>query len=102
MAIISSDGTVRFIDVAEAQTLLTPHVKAECERRILEIMPAWKQRNVIADLWSDNADTKAAATTAWAQVTALRTKSNEIEASILSMTDQQILEFDARDDDHWV
>jgi len=101
MAIIASDGTVRFTDAAEAQTLLTPHVKAECERRILAIMPGWKQRNTIADLSSDNADTKAAATTAWAQVTALRTKSNEIEASILSMTDQQILEFDARDDAHW-
>jgi hypothetical protein len=101
MAIISSDGTVRFIDAAEAQTLLTPHVKAECERRILEIMPGWKQRNTIADLSSDDAETKAAATTAWAQVTALRTKSDEIEASILSMTDQQILDFDARDDAHW-
>jgi len=101
MAIISNDGTVRFIDAAEAQTLLTPQVKAECERRILEIMPGWKQRNTIADLSSDNADTKAAATTAWAQVTALRTKSNEIEASILSMSDQQIIEFDARDDAHW-
>ena len=102
MAIISNDGTVRFIDAAEAQTLLSPHVKLECERRILAIMPAWKQRNVIADLWSDNADTKAAAATEWAKVTALRAKSNEIEASILSMTDQQILDFDARDDDHWV
>jgi len=101
MAIISSDGTVRFIDANEAQTLFTPHVKAECERRILEIMPAWKQRNVIADLWSDNADTKAAAATEWAKVTALRAKSNEIEASIGSMSDDQILNFNASDDAHW-
>jgi hypothetical protein len=101
MAIISSDGTVRFIDAAEAQTLLTPHVKAECERRILEIMPEWRQRNTIADLSSDNADTKAAAVTAWAAVTAIRTKSDEIEASIASMSDEQILNFDARDDAHW-
>lgn len=101
MAITSSDGTVRFLDADEAQTLLTPHVKAECERRILAIMPDWKQRNTIADLSSDNAETKTAATTAWAQVTALRTKSDEIEASIASMSDEQILNFNARDDAHW-
>ena len=101
MAITSSDGTVRFLDADEAQTLLTPHVKAECERRILELMPAWKQRYVIADLWSDDAAIEAAAAVEWAKVTALRTKSNEIEASIATMTDDQILNFNARDDAHW-
>lgn len=95
------DGTVLFEDSAEAQTLLTPHVKVECERRILAIMPSWKQRNVIADLSSTNADTKAAAAAEWAKVTAIRTKSNEIEASIASMSDQQILNFNASDDAHW-
>ena len=64
-------------------------------------MPEWRQRNAIADLSSDNAETKAAAATAWAQVTALRTKSNEIEASILSMTDEQIVNFEVFDDAHW-
>ena len=77
MPIQAIDGTVLYHDAAEAQTQLTPHVKAECERRILEIMPSWKQRNVIADLSSDSADTKAAAASEWAKVTALRTKSNE-------------------------
>ena len=101
MAITSSDGTVRFLDADEAQTLLTPHVNAECEGRILELMPAWKQRNVIADLWSDDAAIEAAAAVEWAKVTALRTKSNEIEASIATMTDDQILNFNARDDAHW-
>ena len=101
MAITSSDGTVRFLDADEAQTLLTPHVKAECERRILELMPAWKQRNVIADLWRADAAIEAAAAVEWAKVTALRTKSNEIEASIATMTDDQILNFNARDDAHW-
>ena len=101
MAIQAIDGTVIYHDAAEAQTRLTPLVKSECERRILAIMPEWRQRNTIADLSSDNAETKAAATTAWAQVTALRTKSDEIEASIASMTDEQILNFDAQDDAHW-
>lgn len=95
------DGTVLFEDSAEAQTLLSPHVKVECERRILAIMPSWKQRNVIADLSSTNADTKAAAETEWAKVVAIRTKSNQIEASIASMTDEQIIAFDAADDSHW-
>ena len=101
MPIQAIDGTVLYHDAAEAQTQLTPHVKAECERRILEIMPSWKQRNVIADLSSDSADTKAAAASEWAKVTALRTKSDEIEASIASMSDEQILNFDAQDDAHW-
>ena len=101
MAITKIDGTVIYHDAAEAQTLLTPHVKAECERRILAIMPEWRQRNTIADLSSDNADTKAAAAAEWSKITALRTKSNEIEASIASMSDEQILNFNAADDAHW-
>ena len=101
MAITAIDGTVLFVDAREAQTLLSPHVKVECERRILAIMPEWKQRNVIADLASDNSDTKAAAAAEWAKVTALRTKSDEIEASIGSMSDEEILNFNTSDDAHW-
>lgn len=101
MPIQTIDGTVLFVDAADAQTQLTPSVKAECERRILAIMPAWKQRNVIADFWSDDAGIEAAAAVEWAKVTALRTKSNEIEASIATMTDEQILNFNAQDDAHW-
>ena len=101
MPIQAIDGAILFVDAADAQTQLSPQVKAECERRILNLMPAWKQRNTIADLTSDDAETKATAVTAWAQVTALRTKSNEIEASILSMSDSEIIAFDATDNSHW-
>ena len=94
-------SVVIYIDAADAQKQLTPHVKAEASKRILALMPEWRQRNVIADLSSDNADTKAAAVTAWAAVTALRTKSDEIEASIGSMSDEEILNFNASDDAHW-
>jgi len=94
-------GVPIYADKNDAKEKLSPRVKEECEQRILAVMPSWKQRNTIADLSSDNAETKAAATTAWAQVTALRTKSDQIEASILSMTDKQIIEFDATDDAHW-
>tara|TARA_B100001250_G_scaffold413717_1_gene448777 strand:+ start:916 stop:1224 length:309 start_codon:yes stop_codon:yes gene_type:complete len=98
---INRHGTVLYIDANEAKEKLTPHVKAEAAKRILALMPDWKQRNTIADLSSDNADTKAAAVTAWAAVVAIRTKSNEVEASIGSMSDEEILNFDASDDAHW-
>lgn len=98
---ISNLGVVLYADAAEAQAKLTPHVKAEAAKRILAIMPEWRQRNVIADLASDNSDTKAEAVTAWAAVTALRTKSDEIEASIGSMSDQEIVNFDVSADAHW-
>ena len=88
-------------DAADAKAKLSLRIKEECEQRILEVMPEWRQRNTIADLTSDDADTKADAVAEWAQVTALRTKSNEIEESILSMTDEQIVNFEAFDDAHW-
>lgn len=94
-------GVPIYADADDAKAKLSPRIKEECERRILAIMPGWKQRNTIADLSSDNADTKAAAAVEWAKVTALRTKSNEIEASILSMSDSEIIAFDATDDAHW-
>ena len=96
-----ASGVPIYADKNDAKEKLSPRIKEECERRILELMPDWRQRNTIAELSSDNAETKAAAATAWAQVTALRTKSDQIEASILSMTDEQIIEFDATDDAHW-
>ena len=77
-----SNGVPTYADANDAKEKLSPRIKEECALRILAVMPDWKQRNTIADLTSDDAETKAAATTAWAQVTALRTKSNEIEASI--------------------
>tara|TARA_A100000164_G_scaffold29423_1_gene22860 strand:- start:214 stop:519 length:306 start_codon:yes stop_codon:yes gene_type:complete len=98
---INRRSVVIYIDADDAQAKLTPNVKAECERRILELMPDWKQRNVIADLSSTNADTKSAAASEWTKVTALRTKSNEIEASIASMSDEEILNFNASDNAHW-
>lgn len=80
---------------------LHPLIKAECEKRILSLMPEWRQRNVIADLKSDDADIEAAAAAEWAKVIALRNKSNAIEASLTSKSDAEILAFDASDDTHW-
>ena len=60
-------------------------IKIEAHKRIITAVPEWKQRNVIADLSSDDADTKAAAITEWKKVTDIRTKSNELEASANGM-----------------
>jgi hypothetical protein len=101
MTINAIDGTVVYEDAADAQTKLTPSIKIEASKRILELMPDWTQRNVIADLSSTNSDTKSAAETEWAKVVAIRTKSNEVEASVSSMSDEQILNFNASADAHW-
>ena len=80
---------------------LQPSIRKECERRILELMPAWRQRNVIADLSSSDADKKAAALEAWAQVEALRTKSNELEEAVRTMSDEEHFTFDPTNDTYW-
>jgi len=80
---------------------LQPAIRAECERRILELMPAWRQRNVIADLSSSDADKKATAVAAWLQVETLRTKSNELEEAVRTMSDEEHYTFDPTDDAHW-
>ena len=80
---------------------LHPAVKFEAERRILAVAPDWRQRNAAVDLQSSDADVRAAAQSVIDAVNAIRTKSNEIEAALPSMTDQQILDFNARDDTHW-
>jgi len=98
---INRGSTVIYVNADDAQSKLTPNVKAEAAKRILALMPEWRQRNVIADLSSTNSDTKSAAETEWAKVTAIRTKSNEIEESIATMSDEEILNFDASDDAHW-
>ena len=80
---------------------LHPAVKFEAKRRILVVAPDWKQRNAAVDLQSDDADVRAAGQAVIDAVAAIRTKSNEIEAALPSMTDEQILNFNARDDAHW-
>ena len=92
---------VPFQNGDEALAFFQPLIRSECERRILAIMPAWKQRNVIADLSSGDADVKAAADVEWAKVTTLRAKSNALEASLSSMSDAGFVELDITNDAHW-
>ena len=80
---------------------LHPAIKHEAQRRILEVAPDWKQRNAAIDVQSSDADVRAAAQSIIDAVAAIRAKSNEIEASLTSMSDADILAFAATDDAHW-
>lgn len=80
---------------------LHPFIKQEAQRRILAAAPAWRQRNAAIDLQSADENVRAAAQAVVDAVNAIRVKSNEIEASLTSKSDADILAFDARDDAHW-
>ena len=72
-------------DLKRAKDRAVNIIKLEARKRIITAVPEWKQRNVIADLSSDDADTKAAAATEWKKVTDIRTKSDELEVSANGM-----------------
>ena len=76
-------------------------IKEEAQRRILDVAPAWRQRNAAVDLQSADENVRAAAQSVIDAVNAIRAKSNEIEASLTSWSDADILAFDASDDAHW-
>lgn len=80
-------------------------IKAEAERRILAILPEWKQRNltaqaaILAEKGRDNwTDAELIAWTAgealWAQVAAIRAASDALEA-------MDPIPDDVTDDAHW-
>ena len=72
-------------DLQQAKNNAVSQIKVEAHKRIITALPEWKQRNVIADLSSDDEDQEAAAATEWKKVTDIRTKSNELEASANGM-----------------
>ena len=92
---------VPFRNGNEALAALQPLIRKECERRILEAVPAWQQRNVIADMLSNDDTIKAKGMDVWSKVTAFRAKSNALEASLASMSDAEFVELDITDDAHW-
>lgn len=72
-------------DLQQAKNSAISTIKLEAHKRIIAALPEWKQRNVIADLSSDDAATKTAAVAEWKKVSDIRTKSNELEASANGM-----------------
>lgn len=96
-------------------------IKAEAGKRITEIYPEWKQRNhmaAVADIHNkelialkantvytpseDEVATITAAQTAKNQVFTIRARSNELEASLDSMTQTQLEAFDPTNDSNWI
>jgi len=102
---------------------VVPLIKAECARRIDVAYPEWQQRNYMAavaeihnkeimamkaipfvaqyTLTSDELATVKAADACKKAITALRTKSNQLENSLGSMTLDQLKAFDPTDDRNW-
>ena len=105
---------------AEVQAVIDAHVpffghvaskvqetKAEANRRILAILPEWKQRNYTARAVEKVAsgevgdDEWNAMQTAWRQIKAIRIASDAIEAEIYALTDAEAGAFSPSISSHW-
>lgn len=99
---------------------IIPQIKEEAGRRIIKTYPEWKQRNHMAAVidiqnkelvalkanttYTPSADevaTITAAQTAKNQVFAIRTKSDQLETSLDSMTLAELEAFDPTNDSNW-
>ena len=90
--------------------------KAEAYKRIITIIPEWKQSNLNArmnelnkkvaidgtPLTSGELVEVAAMDTIWTQAKDIRAKSDALEASIGGMTREQLDALDVTNDSHWV
>lgn len=85
----------------------TSAVKAEANRRILAILPEWKQRNYTARAVEKVAagevgdDEWNAMQAAWQQIKAVRVASDAIEAEINALTDEQAGQYDVSASPLW-
>lgn len=92
---------------AEIRSNLTAETKAEANRRILAILPEWKQRNYTARAVEKVAagevgdDEWNAMQTAWQQIKAIRVASDAIEAEINALTDEQAGRYDVAANPLW-
>jgi hypothetical protein len=100
---------------------IIPQIKEEASKRIIAAYPEWKQRNhmaAVADiqnkelialkanttytLSADEIATVAAAQAAKTEIFNIRAKSDELEASLDSMTQAQLEAFDPTNDSNWI
>lgn len=101
--------------VAEFRANKTLDAKEEARRRILEVVPEWKQSNFNARMNELNKKvaidsgtlTQAeqneitAMEAVWGQAKAIRTKSDTLEVSIASMNMTQLQALNVTDNSHW-
>jgi glyceraldehyde-3-phosphate dehydrogenase/erythrose-4-phosphate dehydrogenase len=110
--------------ISEADALkqsIIPSIKSEASKRIVAAYPEWKQRNHMAavvdiqnkelialkanttyTLSADELAIVAAAQAAKTEIFNIRAKSDELEASLDTMTQEQLETFDATNDSNWV
>jgi len=106
--------------LSELKDIKIAEIKAEAGNRIIEIYPEWRQRNHMAEVidiqnkelvalkanttYTPSADevaTITAAQTAKNEVFAIRAKSDQLEASLDSMTLEELEAFDPTNDSNW-
>ncbi len=98
------DAHVPFFGHAESKIAET---KAEANRRILAILPEWKQRNYTARAVEKVAagevgdDEWNAMSAAWSAIKAVRVASDAIEAEIAALTDEQAGRYDVANNPGW-
>lgn len=90
--------------------------KAEARKRIIAIIPEWKQSNLNArmnelnkkvaidsgTLTTEEQAEVTAMEAIWAQAKAIRVNSDALELSIAGMTEEQLDALDITDNSHWV
>lgn len=115
------DGSNILIDFIKATTVLIRDIKQEASRRIVAAYPEWRQRNhmaAVADiqnkelvalkanttytLSADELTIIAAAQAAKTEIFNIRAKSDELEASLDSMTQAQLEAFNPTNDSNWI
>lgn len=109
--------------VSELKTILSERIKGEASRRIQAVYPEWKQTNFMAavaeihdkeivamkqipfiaqyQLTADELQIIKDANACKVAITAIRTRSNELEASLDNMTLAQLKVFDPTDNRNW-
>ena len=100
--------------VEQTKASLIVGIKAEAGRRIIEIVPEWKQRNLtaraaqfakqVADgipLTTEQQAVWNAGEAVWLQVDGIRTQSDILEANLDGMTLEELQQFDPLDEENW-
>lgn len=103
------------LDRGEEIAIKTTKIKAEASRRILSLYDEAKQANMNAEATkltnnlvlngSYSAEEQLRAdelALAWAEITDIRTRSNTLEGNLAGMTDQDVLDFNPNDSNHWI
>ena len=104
------DKTQQEVDDEREQA--TIRIKAEAGRRILLIVPDWKQRNLLSEAvvlldkgraqWTpEEVAMWDAGKVMWLQAKAIRTKSDELESQVATMSAEDLALFDSSPDAVW-